>query len=499
MNRGENLERIAERTAAWDIVVIGGGATGVGCALDAASRGYDVLLLEKYDLGSGTSSRSTKLIHGGVRYLREGDISLVREALRERSIILKNAPHAAHKLDFVIPCYGLRDELFYGIGLKVYDLLAGFHGIGGSKMISRAETIKRLPTVVQDGLSGGVVYTDGQFDDARLLIDMACEASRRGACIVNYASVESIGGSKVIGFEIVFRDSETNAEYTVNARSVINAAGVFCDEIRSIADNNAEPTTTYSQGIHIVLDKRFLPADAAIMIPKTADGRVLFCIPWLGHTLIGTTDTPVNSASFDPRPMEAEIDFVLETAGKYLTEKPTRADILSSWAGIRPLIRTQANVATSKLSRGHELFIDPNGLVTITGGKWTTYRRMAQDAVNKAADIGGLERRKCVTKDLAISAPQYAAGETLHPDFPYTTGDIERAVRDEMARTVEDVLARRTRILPLDAGAVAGLVPIAAEILKRELGKESAWEAGQMESFNASVAKYRPDETASQD
>lgn len=499
MDREKNFTRIASREEPWDIVVIGGGATGVGCALDAASRGYEVLLLEKFDLGSGTSSRSTKLIHGGVRYLREGDISLVREALRERSIILKNAPHAARKLEFIIPCYGLRDELFYGIGLKVYDLLAGFHGIGGSQIISRAETIKRLPTVVQDGLSGGVVYTDGQFDDARLLIDMACEASRRGACIVNYASVESIAGSKESGFEVSFCDSETNAEYTVNAHSVINAAGIFCDEIRGIADNNTEPTTTYSQGIHVVLDKLFLPSDAAIMIPKTADGRVLFCIPWLGHTLVGTTDTPVDSPSFDPQPMEAEIDFVLETAGKYLAEKPTRADILSSWAGIRPLIRTHPNVATSKLSRGHELFIDPNGLVTITGGKWTTYRRMAEDAVNKAADIGGLERRKCVTKDLAIPPPSIIAGEPLHPDLPYTTADIERAVRDEMARTVEDVLARRTRLLPVDASAVVGLSQMTADILGRELGRDAAWEAGQMESFSASVAKYLPDGNANRD
>lgn len=455
MNREKNLERIANRAAAWDIVVIGGGATGVGCALDAASRGYDVLLLEKNDLGSGTSSRSTKLIHGGVRYLREGDIALVREALQERSIILKNAPHAAHKLEFVIPCYGIRDELFYGIGLKVYDLLAGFRGLGGSKIVSRAEAIRRLQTVEKEGLSGGVVYTDGQFDDARLLIDMACEASRRGACIVNYAPVKRIAGSKESGFEVIFRDSETNTEYAVKAHSVINAAGIFCDEIRGIADNNAEPTTTYSQGIHVVLDRRFLPSDAAIMIPKTADGRVLFCIPWLGHTLVGTTDTPVDSPSFDPRPMEAEIDFVLETAGKYLTEKPTRADILSSWAGIRPLVRTRENVATSKLSRGHELFIDPNGLVTITGGKWTTYRRMAEDAVNKAAEIAGLETRKCVTKDLAIPPPSTVAGELLHPDFPYTTGDVERAVREEMARTAEDVLARRTRIAFLNANAAA--------------------------------------------
>jgi glycerol-3-phosphate dehydrogenase len=457
MDREENLARIAERKTAWDIAVIGGGATGVGCALDAASRGYDVVLLEKFDLGSGTSSRSTKLIHGGVRYLREGDIPLVREALRERSIILKNAPHAAHKLEFIIPCYGIRDELFYGIGLKVYDLLAGFHGLGGSQIISRAETIRRLPTIEKEGLSGGVVYTDGQFDDARLLIDMACEASRRGACIVNYAPVEAIAGSKESGFEISFRDSETDAEYALNARSVINAAGIFCDEIRSIADANAERTTTYSQGIHVVLDKKFLLSDAAIMIPKTADGRVLFCIPWLGHTLVGTTDTPVDSPSFDPRPTDEEIDFVLETAGKYLAEKPSRADILSSWAGIRPLVRSQKAVATSKLSRGHELFIDTNGMVTITGGKWTTYRRMAEDAVNKAAEIAGLDKRKCVTEDLPIPPPERVAGEPLHPDFPYTTGDVERAVRSEMARTVEDILARRTRISFLNENAATEL------------------------------------------
>jgi glycerol-3-phosphate dehydrogenase len=499
MDREGDLARIAERKTAWDIVVIGGGATGVGCALDAASRGYDVLLLEKFDLGSGTSSRSTKLIHGGVRYLREGDISLVREALSERSIILKNAPHAAHKLEFIIPCYGLRDELFYGIGLKVYDLLAGFRGLGGSKIISRAETIRRLQTVEKEGLSGGVVYTDGQFDDARLLIDMACEASRQGACIVNYASVENIAGSKERGFEISFRDSESDTEYTVNTRSVINATGIFCDEIRGIAGKITRPTTTYSQGIHVVLDRKFLPSDAAIMIPKTADGRVLFCIPWLEHTLVGTTDTPVNSPTFDPRPMDKEIDFVLETAGKYLAEKPTRADILSAWAGIRPLIKTQENVATSKLSRGHELFIDTNGMVTITGGKWTTYRRMAEDAVDKAAVIAGLEKRRCATKDLPIPPPERSGGKPLNPDFPYTTGDIERAVRSEMARTVEDVLARRMRILFLDAAAVAGLAQMTADILGKELGRDATWAAGQTESFSESAVKYLPDGIANRD
>jgi glycerol-3-phosphate dehydrogenase len=457
MNREESIARISGRKEPWDIIVIGGGATGVGCALDAASRGYDVLLLEKFDLGGGTSSRSTKLIHGGVRYLREGDIPLVREALRERSIILKNAPHAAHKLEFIIPCYGIREELTYGIGLKLYDLLAGFRGLGGSKIISRAETIKRLPTVAQDGLSGGVVYTDGQFDDTRLLIDMACEASRRGACIVNYAPVEKIAGSGEKLYEVGFTDTETNAGHVVTTRSVINAAGIFCDAVRKLAGNEAELTTTYSQGIHIVLQRRFLPTDAAVMIPKTSDGRVLFCIPWHGYTLVGTTDTPLDAATAEPQPFENEIDFVLETAGNYLAERPTRADILSSWAGIRPLIRTNENVATSKLSRGHRLFIDANGLVTITGGKWTTYRRMAEDAVNKAIEIAGIEKRKCVTKDLPIPPPENLGGEPLHADFPYTTGDVIRAVRNEMARTVEDVLARRTRIQFLNESIAAEL------------------------------------------
>jgi glycerol-3-phosphate dehydrogenase len=490
MNREDNLLRIAGREEPWDIVVIGGGATGVGCALDAASRGYDVLLLEKFDLGSGTSSRSTKLIHGGVRYLREGDIPLVREALRERSVILKNAPHTARRLDFVIPCYGLRQELFYGIGLKFYDLLAGFRGIGLSRMISRAETIRRLPTVNQEGLSGGVIYTDGQFDDSRLLIDIASEASRRGACIANYAPVESISGSSKSGFEVSFHDAETNSEYTVRTRSVINAAGIFCDEIRRLAGSEAAPTTTFSQGIHIVLDKRFLPADAAIMIPKTSDGRLLFCIPWHSHVLVGTTDTPVDTPTAEPLPMSEEIDFVLDTAGKYLAEIPTRADILSTWAGIRPLIRSDERVATSKLSRGHELFTDANGMVTITGGKWTTYRRMAENAVDKASELGRLEKQPCVTRDLPIPPPESFDGTRLHPAFTYTTGDIERAVRNEMARTLEDVLARRTRSLFLNAIAAMNIAPKVAGILAEEIRMDDVRLEDEIRRFTTAAETY---------
>ncbi|MGD9562089.1 MAG: glycerol-3-phosphate dehydrogenase/oxidase [Pyrinomonadaceae bacterium] len=443
MDRVANLKTVRERSEPWDIVVIGGGATGAGCALDAASRGFSVLLLEQDDFGKGTSSRSTKLIHGGVRYLRQGNISLVREALKERSVLLKNAPHVVHTQPFVIPCYSLWQKTFYGAGMKLYDLLAGKHRIGTSRLLSRSETIEHLPSIETRGLVGGVLYYDGQFDDTRLLIDILRTAVSHGSAVINYAKVETIdadqdGRIKYVGFT----DALTGEKHRVAATAVINAAGIFSDAVRQMQDKNAARHLSFSQGIHLVFDRKFLPSGDALMIPKTPDGRVLFCIPWHEHLLVGTTDTPVEGPSLEPMALEKEVDFVLETAGAYLENRPTRSDILSVFAGIRPLISSEKTRKTSSLSRGHELFVDTSGLITITGGKWTTYRQMAEDAVDKAIEIGGLAISPCRTEDLTIEPPVEISGsrERLHPTLLYTRGEVTRAVRDEMACTVEDVI-----------------------------------------------------------
>ena len=492
MDRDEILDRVRARTEPWDIVVIGGGATGVGCALDAASRGYDVLLLEQHDFGKGTSSRSTKLVHGGVRYLRQGNISLVREALKERGILLRNAPHVVHSQEFIVPCYGLWQKIFYGVGLKVYDLLAGKYSFGKSRILSQKQTVEMLPTVKTTGLSGGVLYTDGQFDDTRLLIDMVTTAHRNGAAVLNYAKVGSLTKDelgKITGVE--FADANTDEKFAVHAKTVINATGAFCDAVRSMSNETAKPVVTFSQGIHLVFDQKFMPVDRAIMIPKTSDGRVLFCIPWHGHTLIGTTDTPVDLAELEPAALESEIDFVLETVSQYLTEPPRRSDILSVFAGIRPLVKSREATKTSSLSRGHDLFVDAAGLVTITGGKWTTYRRMAEDAVNKAAEVGRLSKQKCVTETLEIDAPPKESDEgQLHSDLPYTARDVIRAVKNEMALTVEDVLARRTRALFLNARVAIDIAPTVAAIMAKEIGQDDVWTNQQIVDFEQVAAGY---------
>ena len=493
MDRDKILGRVRSRTEPWDIIVIGGGATGVGCAVDAASRGYDVLLLEQHDFGKCTSSRSTKLVHGGIRYLRQGNISLVRESLKERGILLRNAPQVVHRQAFIVPCYSVWQKVFYGVGLKVYDLLAGKHGVGKSRILTKSETIKRLPTVRTDGLSSGVLYYDGQFDDTRLLIDLVTTAHNYGAAILNYERVTQLtkdADGKIVG--VTFDDAETGEMFRISAKAVINATGVFCDAVRAMSDEAAKPVVTFSQGIHLVFDRKFLPSETALMIPKTSDGRVLFCIPWLGATLVGTTDTPVEFAALEPAALEGEIDFVLETVGQYLTEPPARNDILSVFAGIRPLVKSVDAVKTSALSRGHDLLVDRSGLITITGGKWTTYRRMAEDAVDRAVNVGGLASRTSVTAHLAIKAPagDNANAEKMHKDLAYTRGDIIRAVRYEMAQTVEDVLARRTRALFLNARAAIEIAPKVAEIMAQELGKDSDWVARQFADFNETAKTY---------
>ena len=517
MNRAEMLGRAVERREPWDIVVIGGGATGMGVAVDAASRGYDVLLVEQHDFGKGTSSRSTKLVHGGVRYLEQGAISLVMEALKERGILRQNAPHLVTDLAFVVPNYEWWEAPFYGVGLKVYDMLAGRYGFGKSEVLSREETLARLPTIKTEGLRGGVVYYDGQFDDARLLINLAATAVEQGAVALNYAPATAVTrGADGFVDGIVARDRESGREFQARAQAVINATGPQSDSVRRMVHPDADPLIAPSQGIHLVFDGSYLPGGAAIMVPHTADGRVMFAIPWHGHTVVGTTDTPVDEPSLEPRPLDDEIAFILETAGRYLQRPVTREDVLSVFAGIRPLVRAGSSSNTASLSRDHTIHIDPSGLLTIAGGKWTTYRHMAEDCVDHAATLARLPEKPCVTKNLNVHGFHRQAGNfgplsvygsdalqiqdliradpslaaVLHPSLPYCAAEIVWAARAEMARTVEDALARRTRALFLNARAAIEMAPAAARLLARELQRDEAWQTEQVDAFRELAKGY---------
>ena len=517
MHRPEMASRVRARTEPWDMLIVGGGATGVGVAVDAASRGYAVLLLEQHDFGKGTSSRSTKLVHGGVRYLEQGNVSLVMEALKERGLLRQNAPHLVRDLAFVVPNYDWWEAPFYGLGLKVYNLLSGKYGFGASRILSREKTLELLPTLNTAGLRGGVVYYDGQFDDARLLINLVATAAAQGATLLNYAPVTGLTRDAE-GFVdgVLARDLESGEALRCGARVVVNAAGPFCDAVRRMAEPDATPMIAPSQGIHLVFDRTFLPGDSAIMVPRTSDGRVLFAIPWHGHTLVGTTDTPIPTATLEPRPLADEIQFILDTAAEYLDRRPTRADVLSVFVGVRPLVKTGNGGNTAALSRDHTIHIDQSGLLTIAGGKWTTYRNMAEDCVNQAATLARLPDRPCLTRTLPVHGahpdtaqlgplaiygsdapaiqelmrkdPELAV--RLHPALPYTGAEVVWATRVEMARTVEDVLARRTRALFLNARAALAMAPRVAELMARELGRDDAWRASQVAEFSEQAKGY---------
>ena len=518
MRRSDMLQRLDRHDGPWDIVVIGGGATGVGIAVDAASRGYDVVLLEQHDFGKGTSSRSTKLVHGGVRYLEQGNIALVMEALKERGLLRQNAPHLVSNLAFVVPNYDWWEAPFYGLGLKIYNALAGKYGFGASEILTREETLARLPTIKTDGLRGGVVYYDGQFDDARLLVNLAETAVDQGATLLNYVRVVAITkGADGFIDGVVATDQETGQQWTVRARVVVNAAGAFSDSVRRLAEPDAATLIAPSQGIHLVFDSAFLSAESAIMVPHTSDGRVMFAIPWHGHTLVGTTDTPIATPTLEPRPLAEEIEFILETAGRYLHKAPTREDILSVFAGIRPLVKSGDGKLTAALSRDHTIHFDASGLLTTTGGKWTTYRNMAEHTVDQAADFVGLTERPCATRtlnvhgfhttadrfgalgiygsdalgiqDLMRSTPALAA--RLHSRLPYTAAEVIWATRHEMARTVEDVLARRTRALFLNARAAQAMAPEVANLMATELGWDAARQANEVSAFSTLAEGYQ--------
>jgi glycerol-3-phosphate dehydrogenase len=515
MRREEMVRNIRERQQPWDIAVIGGGATGMGVAVDAAARGLSVVLLEAHDFGKGTSSRSTKLVHGGVRYLEQGNIPLVMSALKERGLMRQNAPHLVHDLAFIVPNYSWWEAPFYGIGLKLYDLLAGKYGFGASRLLSKEETLELLPALEPNELRGGVVYYDGQFYDARLLIHLAMTAADHGATLVNYCPATGLlrdADGYVNG--VTARDEESGQELTIPARMVVNATGVFTDSIRLMADPAAEPLMVTSQGIHLVFDRSFLKGDTALMVPKTSDGRVLFVIPWHGHAVAGTTDTPVDAPSLEPRPLEEEIEFVLETASRFFARPPSRKDVLAVFVGLRPLVKGEGK--TSALSRDHLIHVDTSGLLTITGGKWTTYRHMAEDTVDHAITLGKLPDVECTTKNLRIHgyvedsaslgslevygsdaeairalAKDPALAARLHPALPYIAAEVVWAAREEMARTVEDVLARHTRALFLHADAAIAMAEPVARLLAAELGRDEAWVKAQVAEFCALAEQYR--------
>ena len=502
----------------WDVVIIGGGATGLGVALDSVTRGYKTLLLEQVDFAKGTSSRSTKLVHGGVRYLAQGNIDLVKEALYERGLMLKNASHLVSNQSFIIPNYKWWDNLFYAVGLKIYDLLAGKLSFGRSTRISQKETISRLETLKIESLKGGVVYQDGQFDDSRLAVNIAQTAIEQGATVLNHFKVERLLKNKdntVSG--VVAKDEETNSTYNINAKVVINATGVFTDEILKMDDASAKNRIRPSQGVHLVLDKSFLPGKDAIMIPKTDDGRVLFLVPWHNRVVVGTTDTLLDSHSLEPKALDKEVDFILATANRYLTKNVSKKDVLSIFAGLRPLAAPKdKSEKTKEISRSHKIIVSNSGLITITGGKWTTYRRMAQDTMNKVIELGKMPYAKCNTKTLLIhgangvvdksqhlyiygsdqkgikelieASPEF--GEKLHERLEFTKAEVVWAVRNEMARTIEDVLARRVRVLFLDAKAAIEIAPIVASILAKELNKNEDWRQEQISNFIKTASNY---------
>lgn len=517
MNREENISQLQNTSKIWDIAVIGGGSSGLGVALDAISRGLSVILFEKSDFAKGTSSRSTKLVHGGVRYLAQGDVGLVFEALKERGKLLQNAPHLAHDQPFIIPIFTAKDRIMYSVGLKIYDWMSGRLSLGKSEFISKEETLKRLPGLKSEGLYGGVVYHDGQFDDARLALNLAQSADEAGTCVLNYVSVNSLvknEAGKITGLHV--SDKLSRKRYEVNAKMVVNATGVFADKILQMDNPEAPKMIQPSQGIHLVLDLDFLGGKDALMIPKTRDGRVLFAVPWHGKLVVGTTDTLREKPKLEPEALQKEIDFVLETAAGYLARNPTRADVKSVFAGLRPLARPkEGSTKTKEISRSHKVILSESGLVTLTGGKWTTFRKMGEDTVEYYTKVTGEKLKESKSLDMKIHGATSRVpdghwgiygfdakpiqdltkenkewGAKLHPDFPNIEAEVIWAVREEMAMKVEDALARRIRMLFLDAQAAIDTAPKVAELMAKEMGKDQKWIESELAEFTKTASKY---------
>ncbi len=507
MNRNTSIQQLQQNTQ-WDIIIIGGGATGLGCAVDAASRGYKTLLLEKYDFAKGTSSRATKLVHGGVRYLAQGNIRLVREALLERGRLLQNAPHVCHTLSFVVPSYKWWQKWYYGVGLWVYELLSGKLSLGPTSLLGKAAALRNLPDLSTNKLSGGVLYFDGQFDDSRLAVNLAQTATEHGATVVNYCGVTGFvkRGEKLSGVQV--KDEISGNHFEISGKVIINATGVFADSLLQLAEGHKEQTIAPSQGIHLVVDKLFFKGDAGLMIPKTDDGRVLFAIPWHDKLLLGTTDTPVETISTEPKAQQQEIDFIIQHFNRYSSTRIDYKDVQSVFVGLRPLAKTSNATSTKVMPRDHHIDVLPSGLIHVTGGKWTTYRNMAEHAVDKAADSAGLKNLTCITKDLPVHGSttekdesyltvygkdagaikelivaDTSLAEQIHPGYPYCFAEVKWMIDNEMAITVEDILARRIRLLFLDANAAMEAAPAVAAFMAKEAGKDEAWVKDQVAVF----------------
>jgi glycerol-3-phosphate dehydrogenase len=514
-NRSRLVNKLAMQKE-WDLIVIGGGATGLGIALEAVSRGYSTLLVEQADFAKGTSSRSTKLVHGGVRYLAQGDIQLVREASIERGLLWRNAPHLVKNQTFIIPIYTWWDRLKYTIGLKLYDWIAGRLSLGASVFIPRNKALFKLPNIKSKGLVGGVLYHDGQFDDSRLAINLVQTIIEKGGVALNYMKVTGLlkdNGDHISGVTVT--DIETSKTYTCKAKAVVNATGVFVDDILQLDNPTGSKSITASQGVHLVLDKRFYPADDALMIPATSDGRVLFAVPWHGKVVVGTTDTPVKEASLEPQALEKEIAFILENAANYLVEQPKRSDVLSVFAGLRPLAAPQdGQQKTKEISRSHKIMVTPSHLFTILGGKWTTFRKMGEDMVDRVEKELQWPHKKTATRNLSIHGavanvnlndPLYFYGsdaanvkalmnghsnQWLSNSLQIHEAQVIWAVQHEMARTVEDVLSRRTRALLLDARESMRMAEPVATIMAKELGKDAGWVREQVASYTKLAERY---------
>jgi len=515
MKRTEMLLQLQE-TPVWDIVIIGGGATGLGAALDAASRGYKTLLLERADFAQGTSSRSTKLVHGGVRYLEQGNIKFVMEALKERGYLLKNAPHLTNDQPFILPVYSYFQKWYYGLGLMLYDYLSGKLSLGKTKILSRKKTLLALPALNPKKLTGGILYYDGQFDDARLAMDIAAAAAEQGAVVLNYTEVTGFikENGKINGVEC--RDLLSGKLYSLDAKVVINASGVFSDAIQQLDDSEHLPMIAPSQGIHLVVDTQFFPGGNALIIPKTDDERVLFAVPWNGKLLLGTTDTLMEHIEAEPRPLPEEINFIISHFNRYCNTNIAEKDVLSVFAGLRPLVRKGKKQSSSETSRDHTIVVAVSNLVTITGGKWTTYRKMAEDAVNNALFVGKLEKKECKTENLRISElplhigknnPLHIYGnkaqfivqlmqknpelaEKIHPDYSYIKAELKWIIDNEMPQKLEDILARRLRLLFLDARAAMDCCELVAGYLQVALQKDEAWKLDQVREFKILAQQY---------
>lgn len=518
MKREEQIKRIQDYKKNWDFIVIGGGATGLGCAVDAASRGYQVVMLDQDDFAKCTSSKSTKLVHGGVRYLQKGDVMLVLEALHERGRMKANAPHLVKNQSFVIANYSWWDNFLYFCGLTFYDMLSWGFGYGHSKFIGKKSVLRRLPAIKQEGLKGGIVYHDGQFDDARMAVNLAETCIELGGVAINHMKVVDFlhnSQGKICGVRAF--DNETGNTYELLSKAVINAAGIFVDEVMKLDASGHKPMVKPSQGTHLVLNMDFLQSNDALMVPKTSDGRVLFAVPWHNRVVVGTTDVLRDYPESEPRALEEEIDFILKTAGLYLLPAPSRKDILAVFAGQRPLAAPKKEgKSTKEISRSHKIIVSDNDLITITGGKWTSYRLMAEDTIDKAISIRLVEKRKCVTKHLKIhgwrqdpdlSNHYYIYGsdepalhqveqerekfqEKISPKYDYTFGEVAWAVRHEMARTLDDVLARRVRLLFVDAREALRVAPEVAKVMALELDMPESWVDEQIAEFTSIAEKY---------